>query len=41
MEIKKTAKKQAKMLDVAALPVVTLNEKEMSVFTGGGIMFSD
>lgn len=35
MESKKQAKKQVKILDVAALPVVTLNDEEMSVVSGG------
>lgn len=41
MEIKKQAKKQVKMPDVTALPLVTLVEKEMSVISGGGIIYGD
>lgn len=41
METKKPAKKQAKPLKVAILPVVTLNDKEMSAVSGGGVLISD
>lgn len=41
METKKTIKKQAKPLEVAILPVVTLDEKEMSVVSGGGTLIGD
>lgn len=40
MEIKKQVKK-AKTSDVTALPIVTLDEKEMSVVSGGGMIMTD
>ncbi len=40
METKKQVEKQAKLLEVAILPVVTLNDKEMSVVSGGGRQWS-
>ncbi len=40
MEIKKQDKKEAKILLLANLPLVTLTEKDMSSVSGGGRSWS-
>lgn len=40
MEVKKQVKK-VKTPNVTALPIVTLDAKEMSVVSGGGVLMSD
>lgn len=41
MQIKKTTKKQVKTIDVTALPVIILDEKELTVISGSGTIMTD